>query len=76
MAAGVVADVVAAGVVADVVAAGVVVDVVAAGVVGGEELDFLDDLLDFVLGARCDDFFCVEGLQIWHLNMAFLHFGQ
>ena len=61
----------AAGVVADVVAAGVVADVVAAGVVGGEELDFLVDLLDFVLGARCVGFFCVEGLQIWHLNMAF-----
>ena len=49
MAAGVVVDVVAAGVMVDVVAAGVVVDVVAAGVVGVEELDFLVDLLDFVL---------------------------
>ena len=54
------------------VAAGVVVDVVTAGVVVGvEELDFLVDLLVFVLGAHCVDFFCVGGLQIWHLKVAF-----
>ena len=65
MAAGVEVDVVA------VVVVGVVVDVEVTGVVVGvEELDFLVDLLDFVFGARCVDF-CVEGLQIWHLKMAF-----
>ena len=53
-------------------AAGVVVDVVTAGVVvGGEEPVFLVDLLVFVLDARCVDFFCVGGLQIWHLKVAF-----
>ena len=58
-------------------AAGVVVDVVTAGVVvGGEEPVFLVDLLVFVLDARCVDFFCVGGLQIWHLKVAFLHYGQ
>ena len=53
-------------VVVDVVTAGVV-DVVTAGVVGREELDFLADLLVFVLDARWVDFidfFCVEGLQV------------
>ena len=52
-------------------AAAVVVDVVAAGVVEVDELDFLDDLLVFVLDARWDDFFCAEGLQVWHLKVAF-----
>ena len=52
-------------------AAGVAVDVVAGGMVGREELDFLVDLLGFVLDPRCVDFFCVEGLQIWHLKVAF-----
>ena len=46
------------------VAAGV--DVVTAGVV---ELDELDALLVFVLDARWD-FFCTEGLQVWHLKVA------
>ena len=53
-------------VVVDVVTAGVV-DVVTAGVVGREELDFLADLLVFVLDARWVDFidfFCAEGLQV------------
>ena len=51
-------------------AAAVVVDVVAAGVVEVDELDFLDDLLVFVLDARWDDFICAEGLQVWHLKVA------
>ena len=53
---------------------GVVVDVVTAGVVGREDLDFLADLLVFVLDARWVDFvgfFCAEGLQVWHLKVAF-----
>ena len=52
-------------------AAGVVVDVVAGEMVGREELEFLVDLLDFVLDPHCVDFFCMEGLQIWHLKVAF-----
>ena len=45
---------------------GVVVDVVTAGVVGREELDFLADLLVFVLDACWVDFVdCAKGLQVW-----------
>ena len=56
-------------------AVGVVVDVVTAEVVVvGGELDILVDLLVFVLVARWVDFvdfFCTEGLQVWHLKVAF-----
>ena len=50
---------------------GVVIDVVTAGVVGREELDFLADLLVFVLDACWDNFFCAERLEVWHLKVAF-----